>query len=48
MTPKQIERLTKKRDKVEEAIGQKVDCTTLDLIYELVELEILLEQECNK
>jgi len=45
MTNKQIQ---KKIDKLEEIIASEVGSSTLDLIYELVELNLLLEAECNK
>ena len=45
MTPKQIQ---KKIDKLEEVIAEDVSSSTLDLIYELVELNLLLERECNR
>jgi hypothetical protein len=45
MTEKQLQ---KKIDRLEETIAQDVSSSTLDLIYELVELNILLEAKCNK
>jgi len=43
-----MEKLLKKSNKIEKQIGERVDCETLDLIYEFVELQILLEQENDK
>jgi hypothetical protein len=43
-----IKRLQRKIDKLREAISEEVGNSTMDLIEELVECEILLEQECNK
>lgn len=45
LTTKQLQ---KKIDRLEEVIANDVGSSTLDLIYELVELNILLEQKCNQ
>jgi len=40
--------LQKKIDALEAHIAEEVSRSTLDLIYELVELNLLLEAECNQ
>jgi hypothetical protein len=45
MTKKQLQN---KIDRLEETIAEDVGSSTLDLIYELVELNLLLEAESNK
>jgi len=45
MTKKQLQN---KIDRLEETIALDVGSSTLDLIYKLVELNLLLEKECNK
>ena len=45
MTTKQLQ---KKIDKLENHISKLVWPSTLDLIHELVELNILLEKDCNQ
>ena len=45
MTNKQIQN---KIDKLEESIAMEVSNSTMDLIDELVELNILLEKESNQ
>ncbi len=48
MNKKQITHQKKKLSNLYEHLRHEVSSSTMDLITELVELEILLERECNK
>ena len=45
MTQKQIDKV---RTRLQNAYNQIIDASTLDIVYEIVELELLLEKESNK
>lgn len=48
MTKKEIKKLEKRQGDLMDSIRSEVSSSTMDLIDEYVENELLLEAECNK
>jgi hypothetical protein len=40
--------LQTKIDNLEDAISEEVSTSTMDMVYELIELNLQLEEHCNK
>lgn len=48
MNTQELVELQNEADRIERALEQEVGSSTMDMINRLIEIEILLEKECNK